>query len=122
GYENDTWMFTVFGMAGVEPPSELAEMLPFVDGLAPAHVLAAISMGEPVVEVRQDAPVPRRSSGSRRRDMQLQPDLWPGHDSSRPTGEGIERVFASRDDRPGQPLLPGRRETDRSRLAIRGRW
>jgi len=50
GYENDTWMFTVFGMAGVEPPSELAEMLPFVDGLAPAHVLAAISMGEPLVD------------------------------------------------------------------------
>ena len=50
GYENDTWMFTVFGMAGVEPPSELAEMLPFVDGLAPAHVLAATSMGEPLVD------------------------------------------------------------------------
>jgi hypothetical protein len=27
GYENDTWMFTVFGMAGREPPTEPAEML-----------------------------------------------------------------------------------------------
>ena len=50
GYENDTWMFTALGMAGVEPPSEVAEMLPFVEGLAPAHVLAAISMGEPLVD------------------------------------------------------------------------
>jgi 2-polyprenyl-6-methoxyphenol hydroxylase-like FAD-dependent oxidoreductase len=51
GHENDTWMFTVFGMAGVEPPSELADMLAYVDGLAPAHVLAAIREGEPLVEV-----------------------------------------------------------------------
>jgi hypothetical protein len=51
GYENDMWMFTVLGMAGVEPPCELAEMLSFADGLAPAHVLAAISTGEPLAEV-----------------------------------------------------------------------
>jgi 2-polyprenyl-6-methoxyphenol hydroxylase-like FAD-dependent oxidoreductase len=51
GYENDTWMFTVFGMAGREPPCELAEMLSFADGLAPAHVLAAIGTAEPLAEV-----------------------------------------------------------------------
>jgi 2-polyprenyl-6-methoxyphenol hydroxylase-like FAD-dependent oxidoreductase len=51
GYENDMWMFTVFGMAGVEPPCELGEMLAFADGLPPAHVLAAISTGEPLAEV-----------------------------------------------------------------------
>jgi len=51
GYENDMWMFTVFGMAGVEPPCELTEMLAFADGLAPAHVTAAISTGEPLAEV-----------------------------------------------------------------------
>jgi 2-polyprenyl-6-methoxyphenol hydroxylase-like FAD-dependent oxidoreductase len=51
GYENDTWMFTVFGMTGVEPPCELADMLSFVDGFTPAHVLAAIRTGEPLAEV-----------------------------------------------------------------------
>jgi hypothetical protein len=45
GYESDMWMFTVLGVAGVEPPCELAEMLSFADGLAPAHLLAAIGTG-----------------------------------------------------------------------------
>lgn len=51
GYENDTWMFTVFGMAGVEPPCELADMLAFAEGFAPEHMLAAIRTGEPLAEV-----------------------------------------------------------------------
>ncbi|HVQ51848.1 MAG TPA: 2-polyprenyl-6-methoxyphenol hydroxylase-like oxidoreductase [Mycobacterium sp.] len=51
GYEDDTWVLTVFGMAGVEPPCKLAEMVAFADGLAPPHVLAAIGMGEPLDEV-----------------------------------------------------------------------
>jgi 2-polyprenyl-6-methoxyphenol hydroxylase-like FAD-dependent oxidoreductase len=51
GYENDTWMFTVFGMAGCEPPGELAEMLRFAEGLAPSHILAAIGAGEPLIDV-----------------------------------------------------------------------
>jgi 2-polyprenyl-6-methoxyphenol hydroxylase-like FAD-dependent oxidoreductase len=51
GYENDMWMFTVFGMAGVDPPRELAGMLSFADGLAPARVLAVIDSGTPLAEV-----------------------------------------------------------------------
>jgi 2-polyprenyl-6-methoxyphenol hydroxylase-like FAD-dependent oxidoreductase len=51
GYENDMWMLTVFGMAGVEPPCELEDMISFAAGLAPAHILAAIRMGEPLAEV-----------------------------------------------------------------------
>jgi 2-polyprenyl-6-methoxyphenol hydroxylase-like FAD-dependent oxidoreductase len=51
GYENDMWMFTVLGVAGVEPPCELAEMLSFADGLAPEHILAAIGTGDPLAEV-----------------------------------------------------------------------
>jgi 2-polyprenyl-6-methoxyphenol hydroxylase-like FAD-dependent oxidoreductase len=50
GYENDTWMFTVFGMAGCEPPSGLAEMVAFAEGLAPPHILAAVAAGEAVVD------------------------------------------------------------------------
>jgi 2-polyprenyl-6-methoxyphenol hydroxylase-like FAD-dependent oxidoreductase len=53
GNENDTWMFTVGGMVGLEPPSEPAEMLSFVEGLAPAHVLEAIRAAEPLTEVCQ---------------------------------------------------------------------
>ena len=51
GYENDTWMFTIGGMMGLEPPSEPAEMLAFVQGLVPAHVVAAIGAAEPLTEV-----------------------------------------------------------------------
>jgi len=50
-YEDDTWMFTVFGMAGREPPGQLAEMVAFADRLAPAHLLAAIGAAEPLTEV-----------------------------------------------------------------------
>ena len=35
GYENDTWMFTVFGMVGHEPPRDLAGMLAFAQEYAP---------------------------------------------------------------------------------------
>jgi hypothetical protein len=51
GNENNTWMFTVFGMVGREPPDELAGMLAFVEEFAPAHLLAAIRAGEPLAEV-----------------------------------------------------------------------
>jgi 2-polyprenyl-6-methoxyphenol hydroxylase-like FAD-dependent oxidoreductase len=50
-HENDTWMFTVGGMVGRQPPSEPAEMVAFVEGLAPPHVLAAIGAAEPLTEV-----------------------------------------------------------------------
>jgi 2-polyprenyl-6-methoxyphenol hydroxylase-like FAD-dependent oxidoreductase len=49
--EDDTWMFTVFGMVGHEPPDDLAGMLAFVEEFAPAHVHAAIHAGEPLGEV-----------------------------------------------------------------------
>lgn len=51
GYENDTWLFTVAGMAGREPPRELAEMIAFAEEFGPAHVLAAIRDAEPIGEV-----------------------------------------------------------------------
>ena len=51
GYENDTWIFTVFGMVGHEPPGDLAGMLSFAEDYAPAHVLAAIRAAEPIGEV-----------------------------------------------------------------------
>jgi len=51
GYENDMWILTALGIAGAEPPRDRAGMLSFVDGLAPPHIVAAISEGEPLAEV-----------------------------------------------------------------------
>jgi 2-polyprenyl-6-methoxyphenol hydroxylase-like FAD-dependent oxidoreductase len=48
GYEHDTWIFTVFGMAGREPPGDLAGLLSFAQEYAPAQLLAAVRVGEPL--------------------------------------------------------------------------
>jgi 2-polyprenyl-6-methoxyphenol hydroxylase-like FAD-dependent oxidoreductase len=53
GYENDSWIFTVFGMVGREPPRDFAGMLSFAQEYAPAHVLAAVRVGEPTAPVVQ---------------------------------------------------------------------
>jgi 2-polyprenyl-6-methoxyphenol hydroxylase-like FAD-dependent oxidoreductase len=53
GYEHDTWVFTVFGMVGKEPPRDLAGMLSFAEEYAPAHLLAAVRAGEPLGPVVQ---------------------------------------------------------------------
>ena len=49
--EHDTWMVTVAGMVGREPPAERAGMLAFAEGFAPPHVLAAMRAAEPLTEV-----------------------------------------------------------------------
>jgi 2-polyprenyl-6-methoxyphenol hydroxylase-like FAD-dependent oxidoreductase len=51
GYENDTWMFTVFGMVGHQPPRDLAGMLSFAREYCPDHLIAALRAAEPVSEV-----------------------------------------------------------------------
>ena len=51
GYENDTWMFTVFGMAGHQPPRDLAGMLSFAQEYCPVHLIAAMQAAEPIGEV-----------------------------------------------------------------------
>lgn len=53
GYENDNWIFTVFGMVGHEPPRDLAGMLSFAQEYTPAHLLAAVRAGEPTGPVVQ---------------------------------------------------------------------
>src|SRR5205085_6963165 len=40
--ENDTVFFTVFGMAGNDPPADLSGMCAFAEGFTPAHALAAV--------------------------------------------------------------------------------
>jgi 2-polyprenyl-6-methoxyphenol hydroxylase-like FAD-dependent oxidoreductase len=48
--ENDTWMITVFGIAGHEPPADLTAMWEFVGDYAPARLLAAARAAEPIGE------------------------------------------------------------------------
>jgi 2-polyprenyl-6-methoxyphenol hydroxylase-like FAD-dependent oxidoreductase len=50
-YENDSWMFGVGALAGLEPPSRPADMLRFAADFAPAHVLEAIRTAEPLGDV-----------------------------------------------------------------------
>jgi 2-polyprenyl-6-methoxyphenol hydroxylase-like FAD-dependent oxidoreductase len=58
--ENDTWIVTVIGVAGQEPPCDLAGMCEFVEGFAPARLLAAVRAAEPVGEpVRHRMPCSR---------------------------------------------------------------
>ncbi len=51
GYENDTWMFTVFGMVGHQPPRDLAGMLSFAEEYCPAHLIAAVRAAAPIGDV-----------------------------------------------------------------------
>lgn len=50
GCENDTWLFTVIGMAGREPTRDRAGMIAVADEFCPRHVLAAIEAAEPLGE------------------------------------------------------------------------
>lgn len=53
GYEHDTWIFTVYGMAGNEPPRDLPGMLSFARDCLPPHLLSAVRSGEPLGPVVQ---------------------------------------------------------------------
>ena len=69
GYEHDTWIFTVFGMVGREPPRDLAGMLSFAEDYGPAHLLAAVRTGKalgPVVQHRMPSSQWRRYDKMRR--------------------------------------------------------
>lgn len=51
GYENDTAMFGVGTMAGLEPPRTTAEMVAFAADFAPTRALIALADSEPLGEV-----------------------------------------------------------------------
>jgi 2-polyprenyl-6-methoxyphenol hydroxylase-like FAD-dependent oxidoreductase len=48
--ENDTSMFTVYGIAGHAPHADLMSMCEFVEDFAPPHLLAAVLEAEPIGE------------------------------------------------------------------------
>jgi 2-polyprenyl-6-methoxyphenol hydroxylase-like FAD-dependent oxidoreductase len=50
-YENNTWMLTVVGLMGHEPPADTVGMLSFIEDFTPPEVLSALQCAEPVGEV-----------------------------------------------------------------------
>jgi 2-polyprenyl-6-methoxyphenol hydroxylase-like FAD-dependent oxidoreductase len=72
--ENDTWMLTVFGIAGHEPPPDLSAMCEFVEEYAPARMLAAVRAAEPIGE-----PIRHRQPSSQ----------WRRYDKMRRFPEGL---------------------------------
>jgi 2-polyprenyl-6-methoxyphenol hydroxylase-like FAD-dependent oxidoreductase len=52
-YEHDTVMFSVFGMAGNDPPVGCSAMCDFAEEFVPAHILAAVRAAEPLGETAQ---------------------------------------------------------------------
>jgi 2-polyprenyl-6-methoxyphenol hydroxylase-like FAD-dependent oxidoreductase len=51
--ENNTWMFTAFGMVGHEPPTDRAGVLTFVEGFTPPPVVSALQCAEPLGDVER---------------------------------------------------------------------
>jgi 2-polyprenyl-6-methoxyphenol hydroxylase-like FAD-dependent oxidoreductase len=50
GYENDAWLFTVGGVAGVEPPEGFTRMLTYARDFVPAEVLQIVGRAQPFGE------------------------------------------------------------------------
>jgi len=50
-YEDNTWMITVCGIAGYEPPADRAGMIAFAAELGSAPIMAALNAGEPLGDV-----------------------------------------------------------------------
>ena len=51
GCEDNTWLWTLMGMAGQEPPCTRTEMLDWAAEFAPPHVLDAVQAADPIGEV-----------------------------------------------------------------------
>jgi 2-polyprenyl-6-methoxyphenol hydroxylase-like FAD-dependent oxidoreductase len=50
-YENDTWMLTLAGLTGHEPPADPAGMIRFAEQFAPPPMITAMKAAEPLSEV-----------------------------------------------------------------------
>ncbi|WP_006247590.1 FAD-dependent oxidoreductase [Mycolicibacterium tusciae] len=50
-YEDGNWNVTTFGVAKVEPPQTVAQILDLADEILPAHVSAALRQGTPLGEM-----------------------------------------------------------------------
>ncbi|AQA01451.1 oxidoreductase [Mycobacterium sp. MS1601] len=50
-YEDGLWGLTTFGTAGAQPPRDFAAMVELAERVLPAHIAAAVQLGEPVGDV-----------------------------------------------------------------------
>lgn len=66
--EDDAWMLTVSGMAGVEPPTETAALLAFAEQIGPPPLVSALQASKPISEItRYRYPVSQRRRYERMR-------------------------------------------------------
>ena len=97
--EGDRWMLTLAGILGDHPPTDPDGFLDFARSLRFPDIYEAVREAEPLddpvgfrfpasVRHRYERlrPLPSRIPRDRRRGVQLQPDLRPGHERGRPGG------------------------------------
>ena len=116
--EHGTYMLTVFGMAGDDPPDTFTEMLEFARAFAPPHAMAALESAtpmappaqhrnvQPLVPIRPGAATAGRITSGWRRCLQLQPDLRAGNDGGCAGGVGTAGLLVERDSRSAALILP----------------
>lgn len=101
GYENDTWMLTLGGTMGYQPPTELGEMLDCAAELVAPHVGIALRLAEPIGEVARHRSHPiagGATTNSAGFPMGCSRSVTPSAVSIRSTGKDI-RVAWARDTR-----------------------
>jgi hypothetical protein len=74
-YENSTWMLTVIGLMGHEPPADTAGMLSFIEDFTPPEVMSALQCAEPLGEVSRYRTPSSRGVATTRCDDSL-PVYW----------------------------------------------
>ena len=127
--EGDRWVVLLAGMVGTEPPLDEDGMIAFADQFACgdiAAVHAGVGAADRAAEVhlpgvgqeplRETWRPPGRAACHRRRVLQLQPDLRPGHHDRRARGADPARP-AQRQRQARHKAAPPRSGTERAGLA-----
>ena len=119
--EDERWIVTLGGWLGERAPTDEAGFVEFARNLPAPDIHEVIKDAEPLGEaVKYNFPAnlrrryerlrsaPRRLPGHRRRPVQFQPHIRPGHVGCRPGGRDARREFGGWPRRPAAPFLPER--------------